>query len=75
MKNKILILISLALLCTILITILHKICLDQNLRVGDFERNLTENNLLLKNEIDLPEEIYSFIGVNSNQIFLTVKFH
>jgi hypothetical protein len=73
MKNKIIILISSALLCTILIIILHKICLEQNLKVGDFERNITENNLILKYDIDLPEEIYSFIGVNSSQIFLTTK--
>lgn len=56
-----------------LIFTLHKICIAQNLKIGNFNRKFEFKNLKKINEINLPIETYNFAGFNNNNIFLTSK--
>jgi len=73
MKKRILLLGLLTLSSLILIYCLHKICLEQNLKVGNFDRHLVNVEFKKVEEIILPIEVYSFAGFSENSVFLTSK--
>lgn len=72
MKRKILILTALCSFSFILIYCLHTICLEQNLKIGNFERNLINKKLNKIEEIVLPVDASNFIGFTNNCIYLSL---
>jgi hypothetical protein len=57
----------------ILIFTLHKICIKQNLKIGNFERNYKEVAFFKIEEIPLPFEANNFTGISPKFIFINPK--
>ena len=73
MKKKLTLIFISALLCLITIYALHKFCIEQNLKIGKFNRNFQEKKITKINEINLPFEVYNFAGMKDNVIYFSSK--
>lgn len=71
MRKNIIILCSITFSCIVLIYTLHKICLEQNLKIGNFERNFSEKKLNKIDEINLSFDAENFAGFSENSIFFS----
>jgi hypothetical protein len=71
MKKKIFLLGGCSFACILLMYVLHTICIEQNLKIGNFKRTLTIDNLIKIEEIDIPYNVYNFAGVTDKNILFT----
>mgnify|MGYP000570736899 CR=1 FL=1 len=69
MKKKLTQISISVLLCLITIYALHKFCIEQNLKIGNFDRNFKEKKITKINEINLPFEVYNLAGMNDKEIY------
>lgn len=71
MKKKIIVLSSITFLCILFVYTLHSICLEQNIKIGNFDRNFNEKEFKKIDEINLPFDIDNIAGFHKSSIFFS----